>query len=108
VPATQLLPCCSNPSAKRPVDYHAWFSDATSLIGRQKSGNARIAYSGVKRRNRKIQKYCITPAAEIILAVRRLPTTSACTGPIENPHPRAGQRRSAFDHRLVDARADAA
>jgi len=51
VPATPLSPCCSNPSAKGRRHYHAGFGDATSLIGRQKSGNATIAYSGVKRRN---------------------------------------------------------
>jgi hypothetical protein len=56
-----LLPCCSNPSAKGPCHYHAWLSDATSLIGRQKSGSAGLAYSGIKRGNLKIQKYRTGP-----------------------------------------------
>jgi hypothetical protein len=40
-----------HPSAKGPCHYHAWLNDATSLIGRQKSGSAGRAYSGVKHRN---------------------------------------------------------
>jgi hypothetical protein len=51
----------------------------------------------------KKQKYYAGLAAEVILAVRRLPTTSVCIRPIGNPHPSAGYRRSAFDHRHAAA-----